>query len=109
MSNVCAILGLRAMYFLLADALERFHLLSKGLAFVLIFVGLKMVWLNDAYDGKFPIVWSLTIIGVLLGGSIVASLLVRPRAGAHRSGEPASVLPSLPSPPTPPSLPPAKS
>ena len=72
-SNVFAILGLRAMYFMLAGAVERFHLLKYGLAFILIFVGLKMVWLNSLFDGKFPISWSLAIIGILLFGSIVAS------------------------------------
>jgi tellurite resistance protein TerC len=98
-SNVCAILGLRAMYFLLAGAIERFHLLSRGLACVLVFVGLKMVWLNDAYDGKFPIVWSLAIIAALLGASIAASLLM-PKG---------MVLPSPPSPPSLPSRPRAES
>jgi tellurite resistance protein TerC len=73
-SNVFAILGLRAMYFMLAGAVERFHLIKYGLAFILIFVGLKMVWLNGLFDGKFPISWSLAIIGALLFGSIVASL-----------------------------------
>jgi tellurite resistance protein TerC len=72
-SNVFAILGLRAMYFMLAGAVERFHLLKYGLALILIFVGLKMVWLNDLFDGKFPISWSLGVIGLLLLGSIVAS------------------------------------
>lgn len=80
-SNVCAILGLRAMYFMLAGAVERFHLLHYGLALILIFVGLKMVWLNDAFGGKFPIEWSLTIIASLLALSIVASL-VKPRIPA---------------------------
>ncbi|HET7697091.1 MAG TPA: TerC family protein [Vicinamibacterales bacterium] len=81
-SNVFAILGLRAMYFLLAGAIERFHLLKYGLALVLIFVGLKMVWLNDAFGGKFPIEWSLAIIATLLLAAILASLVVRrPRAG----------------------------
>ena len=65
-SNVFAILGLRAMYFLLAGAIERFHLLKYALALILIFVGLKMVWLNDAFGGKFPIEWSLGIIATLL-------------------------------------------
>ncbi|MGE5814109.1 MAG: TerC family protein [Acidobacteriota bacterium] len=74
MSNVMAILGLRAMYFLLAGAVERFELLKYGLALVLIFVGLKMVWLNDAFGGKFPIEWSLGIIGAILGTSILVSL-----------------------------------
>ena len=73
-SNVFAILGLRAMYFLLAGAVERFHLLKYALALVLIFVGLKMVWLNELFDGKFPIEWSLGIIAALLGGGIAASL-----------------------------------
>lgn len=80
-SNVCAILGLRAMYFMLAGAVERFHLLHYGLALILIFVGLKMVWLNDAFGGKFPIEWSLAIITSLLALSIVASLL-KPRIPA---------------------------
>ena len=74
-SNVFAILGLRAMYFMLAGAVERFHLLKYGLALILIFVGLKMVWLNDAFGGKFPISWSLSIIGLLLAGSVAASWL----------------------------------
>ena len=73
-SNVFAILGLRAMYFMLAGAVDRFHLLKFGLAFILIFVGLKMVWLNEMFGGKFPISWSLGIIGVLLLGSVAASL-----------------------------------
>jgi tellurite resistance protein TerC len=79
-SNVCAILGLRAMYFLLADAVQRFHLLQYGLALVLIFVGLKMVWLDGAAGGKLPIEWSLGVIAVLLAGAIAASLLVPPPA-----------------------------
>ena len=81
-SNVFAILGLRAMYFMLAGAVERFHLLSYGLALILIFVGLKMLWLNAVFDGKFPISWSLGVIGALLLGSIVASLLwpIKPAA-----------------------------
>jgi tellurite resistance protein TerC len=72
-SNVFAILGLRAMYFMLAGAVERFHLLKYGLAAILIFVGLKMVWLNDLFGGKFPVTWSLAIIATLLGASVAAS------------------------------------
>jgi tellurite resistance protein TerC len=74
-SNILAILGLRSLYFLLAGAVQRFHLLKYGLAAVLVFVGLKMVWLNDAFDGEFPIVWSLGIICGILAVSIVASTL----------------------------------
>jgi len=79
-SNVLAILGLRSMYFLLAGAVHKFAFLRFGLAFVLLFVGLKMVWLNDAFGGKFPITWSLAIIASLVGGSIVASLVADRRA-----------------------------
>ena len=75
-SNVFAILGLRSLYFVLAAAVVQFSLLRFGLAGVLMFIGLKMIWLNQAFDGHFPISWSLAIIGTLVGGSIVASLLV---------------------------------
>ena len=74
-SNVFAILGLRAMYFLLAGAIERFSLLKYALALILVFVGLKMVWLNELYGGKFPIEWSLGIIGGLLAAGVIASWL----------------------------------
>jgi tellurite resistance protein TerC len=86
-SNVFAILGLRAMYFLLAGAVTRFHRLKYGLAVVLVFVGLKMVWLNDLFDDGFPIAWSLVVIAVCLGASIAASLLwpLRP-AAEHGTG-----------------------
>ena len=75
-SNVFAILGLRSLYFVLAGAVAQFSLLRFGLAGVLMFIGLKMVWLNQAFGGKFPIAWSLAIIGALVGGSIIASLIV---------------------------------
>jgi tellurite resistance protein TerC len=74
-SNLSAILGLRAIYFLLAGALDKFHLLKYGLAVVLIFVGLKMVWLNDLYDGHFPIGVSLGFIAGVLVLSTTASLI----------------------------------
>lgn len=74
-SNIFAILGLRALYFMLAGAVDKFHLLKYGLAVVLIFVGLKMVWLNDWYGGKFPISISLGIIGSVIAASVAASLL----------------------------------
>lgn len=74
-SNIFAILGLRAMYFMLAGAVDKFHLLKYGLALVLIFVGLKMVWLNGLYDGKFPITISLGVISGVIAGSIILSLL----------------------------------
>jgi tellurite resistance protein TerC len=74
-SNIFAILGLRAMYFMLAGAVDKFHLLKYGLSVVLIFVGLKMVWLNDAYGGKFPISYSLGFILSVITAAVAMSLL----------------------------------
>lgn len=74
-SNIFAILGLRSMYFMLAGAIDKFHLLKYGLSVVLVFVGLKMVWLNDVYDGHFPIAYSLGFILGVIGLSVAASLL----------------------------------
>lgn len=86
-SNIFAILGLRAMYFMLAGAMDKFHMLKYGLSVVLVFVGLKMVWLNGLYDGKFPIALSLGIITGVIGLSIVASLLFpKPPAAAEGTG-----------------------
>jgi tellurite resistance protein TerC len=75
-SNIFAILGLRAMYFLLAGAVKQFRLLKYGLALVLIFVGLKMVWLNDWYGGKFPISLSLGVIAAVIGAVVVLSVVL---------------------------------
>jgi tellurite resistance protein TerC len=57
-----------------------FHYLKYGLGVVLIFVGLKMVWLNQAFGGKFPITWSLSIIGSVLALSILVSIAARRRS-----------------------------
>jgi len=73
-SNVFAILGLRAMYFMLAGVIHKFRYLKYGLGIVLVFVGLKMAWLNEAFGGKFPISWSLIIIVTIIGTSILISL-----------------------------------
>lgn len=70
-SNVFAILGLRALYFLLANVMDKFQYLKLGLAAVLSFVGIKMV-LVDIY--KMPVGLSLGIIASVLAISIVASL-----------------------------------
>lgn len=72
-SNVFAILGLRAMYFMLADLADRFHLLKYGLAFILVFIGIKMLLL-DVY--KIPIGFALSVVGVVLLASIFGSLWV---------------------------------
>jgi len=79
-SNIFAILGLRAMYFMLAGAVDKFHLLQYGLGVVLVFVGLKMVWLNDLFGGKFPITISLGVIALVIAMSIVVSLLFPKRS-----------------------------
>jgi tellurite resistance protein TerC len=78
-SNIFAILGLRSMYFMLAGVINKFHLLQYGLAVVLVFVGLKMVWLNPLYGGHFPITWSLLIILGTILISVVASLIFPPK------------------------------
>ncbi len=70
-SNIFAILGLRAMYFLLAGMHERFHLLPYGLAIVLGFIGIKML-LIDLY--KIPVSWSLAFTVGVLALTMVLSL-----------------------------------
>jgi tellurite resistance protein TerC len=80
-SNVFAILGLRALFFLLAGAVHRFRYLKYGLGLVLVFVGLKMAWLNDAFGGKFPVTWSLGIIAAILTLAVgISALRSRPAA-----------------------------
>lgn len=71
-SNVFAILGLRSLFFLLAGIITKFHYLKYGLSAVLAFVGIKML-ISGVYH--IPIGWSLGAIVVLLGASIVASIL----------------------------------
>ena len=84
-SNVFAILGLRAMYFLLAGMHERFHLLSYGLAVVLVFIGTKML-LIDVY--KIPIVWSLGFTVTTLAVTMLLSLRIPARPGEAGSAYP---------------------
>ena len=78
-SNIFAILGLRSLYFLLAKMMDRFHHLKTGLALVLAFVGIKMClagWLKARWglDDRALILASLTFIGTVLAGSVIASL-----------------------------------
>lgn len=77
-SNLFAILGLRALFFVLAGALDRFHYLKPGVALILLFVGAKMVlsaWIHPST------VLSLAVIITILAGSVILSLL-RPRNSA---------------------------
>lgn len=70
-SNLFAILGLRAMYFLLADIGDRFELLKYGLALILIFIGVKML-IVEWY--KIPVLFSLSVVATILVVSVIASL-----------------------------------
>ncbi|MEQ6340906.1 MAG: TerC family protein [Gammaproteobacteria bacterium] len=70
-SNIFAILGLRAMYFLLADVAERFHLLKYGLALVLMFIGVKML-IVELY--KIPVLLALGVVAAILATSVILSL-----------------------------------
>ena len=82
-SNIFAIMGLRALYFLLADLADRFHLLKYGLAIVLVFIGAKMLampWFH------LPIQWSLAIVGSIIAASVILSLAYS-RRGKQLTGE----------------------
>nr|WP_310617778.1 TerC family protein [Pantoea cypripedii] len=75
-SNLFAILGLRAMYFLLANVAERFSMLKYGLAIVLVFIGIKML-IVEFYH--IPVAISLTVVGVILGGTLLINAWVNRR------------------------------
>ena len=94
-SNVFAILGLRALYFLLAGVIHKFHYLKVGLALILVFVGTKML-LVDVYP--IPIGVSLVVIALVLTLSVVASLMWPKAAEAH---DPVVHDPFAPPPPDP--------
>jgi tellurite resistance protein TerC len=85
-SNVCAVLGLRAMFFLLQNVLDKFAYLKYGLGLVLAYIGAKMILAEGIElfgvvvldEVHIPIGISLAIVGVLIGGSMVVSLLAPP-------------------------------
>lgn len=79
-SNVFAILGLRAMYFLLAAVADKFHLLNYGLAIILVFIGVKMC-LVDFY--KIPVLVSLGVVVSVLAATMVLSVLRAPSSKAE--------------------------
>ena len=78
-SNIMAILGLRALYFVLAGMMNRFHHLGTGLALILIFIGAKMAFVDFV---PIPTLVSLAVIVAVLAGSIVLSLLRPPDGDA---------------------------
>ncbi|GHH60116.1 TerC family protein [[Pseudomonas] boreopolis] len=75
-SNVFAVLGLRAMFFLLAGMADRFHLLPYGLAVILVFIGAKMLMI-DVY--KIPVLVSLGVVAAILAATIALSLARPPK------------------------------
>jgi len=83
-SNIFAILGLRAMYFLLQAVATKFHLLSYGLAVILAFIGTKMLLIDVV---KIPVLASLGVVVAILAVTMVLSVKTAPRivAGAKRS------------------------
>ncbi len=82
-SNIFAILGLRAMYFLLVGSLDKFHYLKFGLSLVLVFIGAKMLlhhWVDQWIPGKMQsAILSLLAVVCLLGGSVILSVVVPPK------------------------------
>ncbi len=82
-SNIFAIMGLRSMFFLLVNIIHKFHYLKVGLAFLLFFIGLKMLLHSNLADWGFKTMHSLIIILVILTTSIVASLLFPKKKAKH--------------------------
>lgn len=78
-SNVCAILGLRSMYFMLAGAMHRFIFLKAGLSIILTFIGIKMV-IMDLY--KIPTEVSLLVVAAVLATAIATSVICTRSGGA---------------------------
>ncbi len=78
-SNIFAVIDLRALYFLLAAFISRFHYLSYGLSFVLVFIGVKMAFLDELLHVKMPTEVSLLVVLGLIVGSIILSLIKPPK------------------------------
>jgi tellurite resistance protein TerC len=91
-SNIFAILGLRALYFLLAGVIHRFHYLKLGLSVVLVFIGGKM--LVTAVGWHVPVGVSLGVVAAVLGGSVAGSLLFPKKAEEHSpvEGDPLEIV-----------------
>jgi len=82
-SNMCAVMGLRSMFFLLENVIDRFHLLKYGLGLVLSFVGIKMIlgmgfgaWMDPFH---IPVKISLLVVAGLILGSVLLSLMFPPK------------------------------
>jgi tellurite resistance protein TerC len=83
-SNVFAILGLRAMYFLLAAVAAKFHLLSYGLAVILVFIGTKMILIDLV---KIPVAASLGVVAAVLAITMLLSVKTAPKIAAKAARE----------------------
>jgi tellurite resistance protein TerC len=77
-SNIFAILGLRALYFLLAGVVDKFHYVKYAVGLILIFVGSKMTWLTHLMGKELSMAWSLGIIGAFLAGGVLMSVVSKP-------------------------------
>jgi tellurite resistance protein TerC len=84
-SNIFAVLGLRALFFLLSSILDRFYLLQKGVSLILIFIGVKLGL--DMFGYELPAYISFSIIILFLSSSILASMLI-PQPGKEAANSP---------------------
>jgi tellurite resistance protein TerC len=78
-SHICAVLGLRSLFFLLRGAVSKFDYLQQGIAIVLVFIGLKMLgesWISDWIDKTVQVFISLGVILVCISGSIFYSIFM---------------------------------
>ena len=85
-SNIFAIIGLRALFFLIANIVDKFRFLSIGVSILLIFVGLKLLFHSWLDEIGFKPSYSLYFIGIVLVGSILLSMIIKPKeasAGDH--------------------------
>lgn len=79
-SNIFAVLGLRSLFFLLRGAVSKFDYLQQGIAIVLVFIGLKMLfekWINEIIDKQVQVIISLGVILVCISGSIFYSIFMQ--------------------------------
>ena len=79
-SNIFAVLGLRSLFFLLRGAVSKFDYLQQGIAIVLVFIGLKMLfekWINEILDKQIQVIISLGVILVCISGSIFYSIFIQ--------------------------------
>ena len=94
-SNAFAIMGLRSLYFMLADMHARFSYLQQGLAIILAFVGIKMLLIGKPFELHMPTYVSLSVIAIVIAAAVIASLRADKRdrnngvfPSPHRSEEP---------------------